>query len=210
MADLIDLLPIDISSSSSPSRLCSSQLTMASQTPQDSDTTRSRPLLEADLQERYLENLADNAAAMSASASPSNHSTIVSKSARPQPYWGIYWAQPVLMVSSGLLGILLAIGHHAYYSKLNGTLASTPEKQQWPIGFGTAFSISAVMCLGVAISEACTQCLWARVRSEAMSIRSIDSMFSVTRNPFAFLSVGVKSAGPWFSLLIIIFWLAIP
>ncbi|KAF8858770.1 hypothetical protein BDZ45DRAFT_673706 [Acephala macrosclerotiorum] len=70
---------------------------------------------------------------------------------------GIYWRQPAVMILSGVLGILLSIGHHIYYSKLHGTLASTPDKQQWPIRFGTAFSILTMICFSVAISEACTQ-----------------------------------------------------
>lgn len=43
--------------------------------------------------------------------------------------WNIYWKQPVFMIGLGLFGLLLALGHHMYYSRLHGNLASTPENQ---------------------------------------------------------------------------------
>ncbi|CZR62929.1 uncharacterized protein PAC_12826 [Phialocephala subalpina] len=118
--------------------------------------------------------------------------------------WHIHWKQPALMICSGLFGVLLALGHHTYYSKLHGTLASTAEKQQWPIRIGTVFSILTITFFSVAISEAYTEYTWTVVRSRNTSF-GLDALFSATRNSFAFANMEFSSVNAWLSLVTLTF-----
>ena len=56
---------------------------------------------------------------------------------------GIYWEQAGYMFVLAFSGAVLAIGHHVYYSKLDGTPVASDGHQQWAIRFGTALSFLA-------------------------------------------------------------------
>jgi hypothetical protein len=47
----------------------------------------------------------------------------------------IHWLAPATMVFSYLLGIALAVGHHQYYTMLDGDVIGSTERQQWPLRY---------------------------------------------------------------------------
>jgi hypothetical protein len=46
---------------------------------------------------------------------------------------GIHWLYPIRMTITLLAGLLLAIGHHIYYSWLDGRVVGSATKQQWAL-----------------------------------------------------------------------------
>jgi hypothetical protein len=56
--------------------------------------------------------------------------------------WGVQWQQqPAFIVLCASFGLLLAIGRHMFYLRLNHTLAGTQGRQQFAYAFGNALAI---------------------------------------------------------------------
>ena len=100
---------------------------------------------------------------------------------------GIYWEQAGYMFILVLSGAALAISHHVYYSKLDGTPVASAGHQQWAIRFGTAFSFLVKSCLQASTVLACGQCIWKVLRSKSLTMGGIDNIFALTSTPFSFL-----------------------
>ena len=100
---------------------------------------------------------------------------------------GIYWNQAGYMFTLALSGAALAISHHVYYSKLDGTPVASGVHQQWAIRFGTAFSFLVKSCLQASAVLACGQCAWKVLRSKSLTMGGIDNIFALTSTPFSFL-----------------------
>jgi hypothetical protein len=102
-------------------------------------------------------------------------------------YHGIYWEQAGYMFTLALSGATLAIGHHVYYSGLDGTPVASAGHQQWAIRFGTAFSFLVKSCLQASAILACGQCVWKVLRNKSLTMGGIDNIFALTSTPFSFL-----------------------
>jgi hypothetical protein len=100
---------------------------------------------------------------------------------------GIYWEQTGYMFILALSGAALAIGHHVYYSRLDGTPVASAGHQQWAIRFGTAFSFLVKSCLQASTVLACGQCAWKVLRSKSLTMGGIDNIFALTSTPSSFL-----------------------
>jgi hypothetical protein len=100
---------------------------------------------------------------------------------------GIYWEQAGYMFTLALSGAALAIGHHVYYSKLDGALVASAGHQQWAIRFGTALSFLVKSCLQASTILACGQCVWKVLRNKSLTMGGVDNIFALTSTPFSFL-----------------------
>ncbi|KAF7948498.1 uncharacterized protein EAE97_003909 [Botrytis byssoidea] len=120
--------------------------------------------------------------------------------------WKINWQQPTFMCSALLCGLILAIGHHAYYNSLSGTPAGDATRQAWSIRFGTAFAFLVVACFKAITVSALGQYLWSVVRSKGLKISDLDRLFALTSNPISLFSVSVIKNASLAALLGTIFW----
>ncbi|KAF7949155.1 hypothetical protein EAE96_008324 [Botrytis aclada] len=120
--------------------------------------------------------------------------------------WKINWQQPTFMCSMLLCGLILAIGHHAYYNSLSGTPAGDATRQAWSIRFGTAFAFLIVACFKAVTVSALGQYLWSIVRSKGLRISDLDRLFALTTNPLSMFSVSVIKNASLAALLGTIFW----
>lgn len=102
------------------------------------------------------------------------------------------------MLSFFIIGTVLTLGHHCYYSSLAGTevipnarITSKwdTDRQEWKIRFRTAFAFLAKTFLAAAIAIAYTQHIWVSCKRTAYSISGLDAMFSATSDIFAFASL---------------------
>ena len=118
----------------------------------------------------------------------------------------IHWAAPVGMIAFAVCGVSFAIGHHAYYSSLNGTDVRDNKSQQWAIRFGTAFALLVEVPLAAAVGIAQTQRAWTTVERKSVSIEGIDSIFASTRDLGSFVSWEMLSRAKLASLLALICW----
>jgi hypothetical protein len=89
-------------------------------------TTDSRGLVEGQIEHSHgLTN-------KTAPSGPHSTYTLVPESAKQQQHTAqkTHWMPPAIMVVSLLCGVALIIGHHSYYSTLNGQEVGSSERQQ--------------------------------------------------------------------------------
>jgi hypothetical protein len=48
---------------------------------------------------------------------------------------GIYWLSPITMLVLLLIGISASVGHHTYYSSLDGKVVGNDTDQQWKLRY---------------------------------------------------------------------------
>ncbi len=101
----------------------------------------------------------------------------------------IHWKAPSLIVFAFIVGITAAIGHHVFYSSMNGRIVESELQQQVVTTTGTALAFLVKVLLAVSSGTAFTQCLWFSMRSQAANIQQLDSMFGVLSNPLEFLNL---------------------
>ena len=97
-----------------------------------------------------------------------------------QPSPGLSWRQTlssfVIFVAAGFV----ANAHHIYYYRLDGTVAGSTDRQQWAIRIGTALAFLVQSLLRTVVSFACVQLVWRTLRHRALTIGTINHLFSLT------------------------------
>jgi hypothetical protein len=97
--------------------------------------------------------------------------------------WHIYWTTPALIVSLFLAGFAAAVGHHLFYSHLNGQPATD---QLMMVRYGTALAFFVKSTLVGSVIMCNRQRIWYTFRRKAMTINGIDGLFSATEDPTQF------------------------
>jgi hypothetical protein len=97
--------------------------------------------------------------------------------------WHIYWTTPALIVSLFLAGFAAAVGHHLFYSHLNGQPATD---QLMMVRYGTALAFFVKSTLVGTVIMCNRQRIWYTFRRKAMTINGIDGLFSATEDPTQF------------------------
>lgn len=82
-------------------------------------------------------------------------------------------------------GLACAIGHHVYYSRLDGKPAAD---QLQMLRYGMALSFAAKAGLSAAVLVAFHQRIWMTVRTRLLSVAAVDALFSANEDLAAFLS----------------------
>ncbi|KUI54484.1 hypothetical protein VP1G_01868 [Cytospora mali] len=110
---------------------------------------------------------------------PDTHTIFQSLSCTPgwHPSFGMY--------TCFMAGVLCAVGHHLYYTSLDGKPA---DKQTEMLRYGTFLAYAAKASFSAAVVSAFKQRVWVTVRSRFMSISALDSMFSATESMLAMLN----------------------
>ncbi|KAK5679824.1 hypothetical protein LTS10_007772 [Elasticomyces elasticus] len=134
----------------------------------------------------------------------------------------IYWKTPTTVWVAFATGILLACGHHVFYTKLDRTRASTGNfdlrfgkisKQQLNISIGTALAFLVKAMLTSAVSVSYAQLFWhAMKRSrKAPRLTEVDNAFYALQDLLGIFHRALWQRYPLLILLALIFWLlAIP
>ncbi|CAO2655643.1 Nn.00g044460.m01.CDS01 [Neocucurbitaria sp. VM-36] len=109
--------------------------------------------------------------------------------------WRISLYTPISMIALFISGILVALGHHLFYSRFDGTTvrssadgASEYISQTWIIRYGTAFAFVAKTLLAGAVIVGYKQHMWINLRRKANTVATIDAVFAATHDFLAFLS----------------------
>lgn len=129
-------------------------------------------------------------------------------------HWRISLYTPIAMISLFISGLLVAVGHHLFYSRFNGTRVRGPKEdgaseyisQVWIIRYGTAFAFVAKTLLAGSIVVAYKQHMWINLRRKANSISTIDAVFAATHDFLAFLSPAFWTRAKIPALLALIAW----
>lgn len=110
----------------------------------------------------------------------------------------IDYVAPTCMLASLLVAVAAAIGHHFFYSSLDGTIApdtahavfgASVSKQQFNIAVGTALAFCFKAALVLSVSIAFIQAFWQTVkttrRSRVVQLGQLDSAYSALHNLLA-------------------------
>ncbi|KAI0546996.1 hypothetical protein F4679DRAFT_377242 [Xylaria curta] len=129
----------------------------------------------------------------------------------------IHWLAPALMMGAWLGGILVALGHHIYYSRLHGSAVDVDEhilglyltSQQFTNAAGTALAFVTRALLILATSTAFAQIFWRAARNPTRlnTLGDLDTMFSGLSNLMAFRNVSAWWKNPLLLLVALTSWL---
>jgi hypothetical protein len=126
---------------------------------------------------------------------------------------GIHWRAYTTMVTSLLLGILLALGHHLFYNSLDGKPVGASEhvirgvtRQQLNLTLGTLFAFLVKAFLAVAVTTVYTQIAWRAIKKRATTLGTIDTIFHVVSNFWSLISFSVWWKYPLLLLLALTMW----
>ncbi|KAK5663976.1 hypothetical protein OQA88_188 [Cercophora sp. LCS_1] len=115
-------------------------------------------------------------------------------------FWNNFKSQTT-MVSLFLGATGCAVGHHAYYASLDGTMVVEATSrwdlngQEWKIRFRTAFAFLVKAMFAGAVVEALNQRLWLTAREKTITVGGLDAMFGVAATPlFLFNSEFLRKA----------------
>lgn len=97
------------------------------------------------------------------------------------PWWNPSWNMYLFFA----FGLGCAIGHHVYYSRLDGKPAAD---QLQMLRYGMALSFAAKAGLSAAVLVAFHQRIWMTVRTRLLSVAAVDALFSATEDLAAFWS----------------------
>ncbi|ATZ45633.1 hypothetical protein BCIN_01g03800 [Botrytis cinerea B05.10] len=110
------------------------------------------------------------------------------------------------MCLAPLSGLILAIGHHVYYSSLNGTPADDSARQNWSIRFGAVFASLVVVCFKAITVSALGQYFWTVIRAKGLKISDLDKLYALTSSPIGIFSFSVFKNTTLAAAIGIIFW----
>ncbi|KAI0874022.1 hypothetical protein GGS24DRAFT_517038 [Hypoxylon argillaceum] len=129
----------------------------------------------------------------------------------------IHWLAPALMVGAWLGGILVASGHHIYYSRLDGSAVDVDQQilgmhltsQQFTNTAGTALAFVTRALLILATSKAFAQIFWRAARNPTRlnTLGDLDTMFSGLSDLLGFRNVSTWWKHPLLLLVALTSWL---
>jgi hypothetical protein len=126
--------------------------------------------------------------------------------------WRISRWTPWSILGFFVAGIFVAVGHHLFYSRLDGSLVrdsgdgSPYLTQTWIIRYGTALAFFAKAMLASAVVVAYKQHMWINLRSKANTLTTIDAMFAATHDVYAALSPSLWLRARIPALMALITW----
>ena len=117
---------------------------------------------------------------------------------------------PIIMITSLVLGVGFALGHHFFYNSRDGTSVGNTTQQEWYIRVGTYFAYLVTFTFGVAIATAYTQQFWYSLRSRSVTVEEVDSLFAFLVNVTPFLDIRLWRGNFVLVLMAAIKWLTLP
>ncbi|EYB27194.1 hypothetical protein FG05_30334 [Fusarium graminearum] len=100
-------------------------------------------------------------------------------------YWGSYKSKPWNMCLLLVLGTVFALGHHLFYSTLDGKAATD---QSLMLRYGTILAFCAKASLGTAAAIAFQQRAWLVLRHKTARLNTVDSIFTANTDIFSLLT----------------------
>ncbi|KAJ6463920.1 hypothetical protein C8R45DRAFT_1024609 [Mycena sanguinolenta] len=125
-------------------------------------------------------------------------------------------APALTIVGSLVAGCLFAVGHHLYFSSLNGKNVQTTTvlsgltvfDEKWANHVAVALAFLVKFSLSICVGAAYVQTLWKTARRPlGLSVAGLDASFSILNNPTKFLSTDLLFSAQFLLLLAAISWL---
>jgi hypothetical protein len=106
------------------------------------------------------------------------------------------------------LGFAFAVGHHIFYSKLDGRPADDQKHQIQMMRFGGLLSYAAKASLLGAVVFAYRQQIWVTVITNVLRLRTIDSVFAAVDEPLTLFNWEFLKKARVAACLAVLAWLA--
>ena len=120
------------------------------------------------------------------------------------------WRAPVIMLSSLLSAIVLAILHDTMNRSLNGNIVNLdgPWNQQWTSRYGTALAFLIKMLFVTCVGTAFVQGQWLDLstRQQTLRVRNLDVLLNALSTPFSLISSLMWLRNPLLSMVAVISW----
>ena len=134
---------------------------------------------------------------------------------QPQKRPGVHWLVTTTITLSLVLGLMLGVGHHLFYTSLDGTIAPNVEydvlgskvsRQQINIAAGTAFAFLVKAMLVTALATAYVQLLWRALlhSTKHVTFGSFDVLFSGISDIFSLAKATARWRHPLLFILAIL------
>lgn len=122
----------------------------------------------------------------------------------------IHWAVPATLIGASIAGTAFAIGHHFYYSSLNGTKVHSTSEQRWALRIGTALAFLVKTFFTTSTAIAFVQQSYLTLSQSSATIGEVDNIFGILRDFGSFYDVALWFRHPLLLFPAIITWYGAP
>ncbi|KAF2645611.1 hypothetical protein P280DRAFT_495422 [Massarina eburnea CBS 473.64] len=129
---------------------------------------------------------------------------LVDRRAGELAQWHIHWITPAMALALFVAGAIGSIGHHVFYTHLDGKPA---DEQLRMVRYGTALAFFVKSTLVGSVVTCYRQRIWRTFRKTAMTMSAIDSLFTATEAPAAFFNWEMIMAGKLATFMALCSWL---
>ncbi|KAI9730399.1 MAG: hypothetical protein M1834_005909 [Cirrosporium novae-zelandiae] len=120
--------------------------------------------------------------------------------------WTIGWKIPSLIIGFYFLALAIGIAHLVLFHWLDGQKVTQTIPQSYVAAISTAMVTAFRIFLVTSLVISFTQLVWQRLRGRPMKVLTIDSLFSITSNPFNFVYPDVLASAPLLCLCAAVCW----
>lgn len=117
------------------------------------------------------------------------------------------WRAPIMIVTSFVLGLGLAIAHHLMASTLDGKpVADVLLPQAWIFRFGTALAFLTKLALAICVGTSYVQHQWLELNRRDYTARHVDVLTGALGNAFDLVGSSVWFLTPVLAVMAAISW----
>lgn len=118
-----------------------------------------------------------------------------------------HWKALIIITSSLVAGLSLALGHHFLYQSVQGRVVTDVSvSQAWMLRFGTAFAFLVNTAFAIGVAASYVQYQWLQLRSHNFKLEEIDSLTDVLKNALCFIYNFVFFKQPVLFLMATVAW----
>ncbi|KAK5310170.1 hypothetical protein LTR70_009672 [Exophiala xenobiotica] len=110
----------------------------------------------------------------------------------------------VYMLVTLVAGVFIAVGHHLFYSRLDGQPVDTQISQTWVNRIGTGLAFVVKLFFVAAVGIAYTQYQWRTISRKPWKIKQIDSLTGVLNNAWYFYDVSLWTRVPVLTVMAVV------
>jgi hypothetical protein len=118
----------------------------------------------------------------------------------------IFCKVPILLLTTLILGVASALGHHFLYKHYDGREVGDTSEQEWIIRGGTALAFLTKTFLASALTIAYTQHVWLTFRKKFVTVQAIDAVLAASHNLLSFLNGEMYWKAKTATILALVIW----
>ncbi|KAH8590354.1 hypothetical protein B0O99DRAFT_634716 [Bisporella sp. PMI_857] len=117
----------------------------------------------------------------------------------------VHWQSPTKMICCYIILVMLAAGHHLYYTRLDGQPATD---QSWKTRAGIAFANVFQILFSISMGLAFAPQTWRTLRRNSLYLDDVGKLFTAPSNPLSILSTGLLKSAKISMLIAALAWIS--